>query len=360
MESHALYKFFPTSKEALEAMYEQICAARSSIYWETYIFQNDTVGKRFIEMLKEKARRGVEIKLILDGFGSFWMENRILREMSENGIEILRFNPLKLSAFWRGMRRVFERTHRKLLIIDQETAFIGGVNVNAETQEWLDLQIRVKGPIVKRLLRSFSHSYLAGGGVLDKIKHILYLPIIKEKYWRVLWHKPQEKFSIVRKLYLQAINRAKKTLTLVSPYFLPDQEFLKALREARKRGVDVQLILPLKTDHPILTYAMRAYWKLYDRLGFKIHLVKKMIHAKAMMVDDKWAMVGSSNFDPQTFYRSHEANLIFTKKEMLEDLKKIFVAWKGHSKLFHISKWEKRSWVGRVYEAVCKLLRPIL
>ncbi len=225
---------------------------------------------------------------------------------------------------------------------------------------WFDLQVRVEGPIVKSLLKSFARSYLAGGGLLSRVKHIFYLPIIKERFWRVLWHKPQGEFSSVRRIYLQAIARARRSLTLVSPYFLPDREFLAALKQARERGVKVDLILPWRTNHSVINYAMRAYWRIYDKLGLKMHLVKGMIHAKAMLVDDKWAMVGSSNFDAQSFYRSHESNLIFTHRQMLEDLKKIITGWKKKSRLFRLLKWQKRSWIERVYEEICKLLRPIL
>lgn len=360
MKEKIKYQFFSTTQESWQAMYQAIKEAKEAIYWELYIFHNDEIGQGFLELLKEKARAGLEIKLIFDGWGSFWFDSRAIKELRAAGAEVLYFNPIHLSWLWRGLRGWFERTHRKVLIIDRCLGFIGGVNVEKTAFSWFDLQVRVEGPIVKSLLRNFARAYLAGGGPLARVKHIFYLPVIKEKYWRVLWHKPQSEFSIIRRVYLQAIARAKKSLTMVAPYFLPDREFLEALRQARERGVKIDLILPWRTNHRILNYAMRAYWRLYDKLGLKIHLVKRMIHAKAMMVDDKWAMVGSSNVDAQTFYRSHETNLVFTSKEMVGDLKKIFQAWKKKSRLFHPLKWQKRPWLGRIYEAICRLLRPIL
>jgi len=360
MSDKANYQFLSSTQEAWDAMFEAICNARKSIYWELYIFNPDEIGLRFVRILKEKAQAGVEVKLIFDAFGSFSFSEKLVQELREAGAEVIYFNPLKMSNFWRGIRKYFERTHRKILIIDQEIGFIGSVNVEGNNANWFDLQVKVTGSIVRRLLHSFSHSYLAGGGLLNRIKHIFYLPIIKEKYWSILYHKPRGDYSIIRKVYLNWIRKAKKSLTLVSPYFLPDQDFLQALREARKRGVEIDLIVPWKTDHPTLTHAMRAYWRAYDLLGFRIHLVKKMLHAKAMMVDDKWAMVGSSNFDSQTFYRNYEANIIFSNKQMVEDFRKVLHHWKDNSRLFHISKWEKRSVVNKVYEFFCKLLRPFL
>lgn len=360
MKEKSNYQFFSSTSQAWQAMYEALAAAEKSIYWESYIFDHNGIGKKFIRLLVDKAKSGVEVKLIFDGFGSFWFDNSVIKELQQAGAEVVYFNPIRLSYLWRSLRRWFERSHRKVLVIDRRAGFIGGVNIQKTTFGWFDLQVKVEGTVVSHLLKSFARSYLAGGGALDRIKHIFYLPVLKEKYWRVLWHKPQNDFSIIRRVYLRAIARAKKSLTLVSPYFLPDREFLEALRQARERGVKIDLILPWRTDHPILTYAMRAYWRLYDKLGLKIHLVKKMIHAKAMVVDDKWAMVGSSNFDSQTFYRSHEANLIFTRREMVRDLKMIFRGWKKKSRLFQPLQWQRRSWLSRIYEGICRLLRPIL
>lgn len=341
-------------------MYQAIQEAQESIYWELFIFTHDEVGQTFVEALKEKARAGLEVKLLFDGYGSFWFDNSAIKELREAGAEVRYFNPIRLSYLWRRLRYWLERNHRKVLIVDRRLGFIGGVNIEKTMQSWLDLQVKVEGPIVHSLLKSFARSYLAGGGILDRVKHIFYLPVIKERYWRVLWHKPQGEFSTIRRIYLKAIRRAKHSLTVVSPYFLPDREFLKALQEARQRGVKIDLILPWRTNHWIINYAMRAYWRLYGQLGLKIHLVKKMIHAKAMMVDDKWAMVGSSNFDPQTFYYSHETNLVFTHRQMIRDLKKIIAGWKKKSRLFHPGKWRGRPWVERIYECICRLLRPIL
>lgn len=360
MSANNNYKFFATSAQAWEGMLKALEGAQYSIYWEAYIFYPDEIGNKFIKILKEKARAGLEVKLILDDFGSFKITKEIIKDLKESGVDVLSFNPIKIFSFWRGIRHFFERTHRKFLIIDREMAFIGSVNVQDKIANWLDLQIMVKGPVVNQLLKAFSRSYLISGGALEKIKNLFYLPIIKEKNRRILWHKPLNKFSIVRRQYLEVIKKAKSSLVLVTPYFLPDPGFLKALVEAKKRGVEIQIILPWETDHSIITYAMRAYWVLWASVGFKIFLVKKMIHAKAILIDDKWAMVGSSNVDAQTFYRNHEINLIFTDKQMIRDLKKIFLEWKKKSRLFKPIKWSQRSFKSRFWEFIAKLFEPFL
>ncbi|MEK7189974.1 MAG: phosphatidylserine/phosphatidylglycerophosphate/cardiolipin synthase family protein [Patescibacteria group bacterium] len=360
MKPRTQYQFFSTTRSALQAMFDAISKAEKSIYWETYIFEKDTTVWPFIEKLKAKARQGVEVKLIIDAMGSFGFEKKIMEEMRETGMEVIYFNPLELSSFWRGVRRMLERNHRKVLVVDERIGFIGGVNVEKESFGWFDLHVRVEGPMIMHLLKSFAHSYLAGGGRLGKIKSLLYIPIIKEKYWRVLWHKPRENFSSVRKIYLNAINRARHSLTIVNPYFLPDKEFLQALIEARQRGVKIDLILPKHSDLFFLNYATRAYWSLFSRVGLKIYLVKKMIHAKAMMVDGSWAMIGSSNFDSQSFFRSHETNLIFTDRSMIADLKKIFHGWKKRSLLFRPLYWAKRPIREKFFEWIGKILGPIL
>lgn len=360
MRPKSQYQFFSTTRSALQAMFEAISAAEKSIYWETYIFEKDSSSWPFIEKLKEKARQGVEVKLIIDALGSFGFEKKIMEEMRQAGMEVIYFNPVELSFFWRGVRRMLERNHRKILIIDEKVGFIGSVNVEKESFSWFDLHARVEGALVGHLLKSFVHSYLVGGGRLEKIKALLYLPVIKEKYWRLLWHKPRKNFSSVRNVYLRAIRRAKKSLIIVSPYFLPDKEFLQAFAEARRRGVKIDLIIPKRVDLFFLNYAMRAYWNLFVRIGLKVYLVKKMIHAKAMMVDGHWAMIGSSNFDSQSFYRSHETNLIFTDRSMIADLKKIFHGWKKRSLLFRPLSWAKRPIREKFFEWIGKILGPIL
>ncbi|MEK7508930.1 MAG: phosphatidylserine/phosphatidylglycerophosphate/cardiolipin synthase family protein [Patescibacteria group bacterium] len=354
------YQFFSTVKDALDAMYKEIQQAKKSVYWETYIFENDDAGRRFIELLCAKAREGVEVKVILDGFGSFWMAEKMMEKLEKSGAEVLYFNPLQLSGIWGGIRRWLERNHRKVLIVDETVGFIGGVNVDEESRDWFDLHVRVTGQIVSGLLKYFGRTYLASGGVVNRIKYFLYLPIVKQRYWRLMWHRPRENYSSIHNVYIKAIQSAKKSLTLVSPYFLPDSKIISALAEAKRKGVKINLILPKETDHRLLTYAGRTYWSVLYNLGIKVYLVKKMIHAKAMMVDDKWAMVGSSNFDAQTFYRSYETNLIFTSQQMIKDLKVIFKGWRKQSRLFRPVKWARRSLFHRVYEFFGRLLRQYL
>lgn len=354
------YQFFYNTAEAWDAMEKAIREANSSIYWETYIFDDGKTGRKFVEILKEKVRAGVEVRLILDGFGTLYFEEHAVREMRKSGIEVLMFNPVHLRSFWRGVRRWFERNHRKVLVVDQKIGFIGGVNVHQESFRWFDLHVRVTGLIVRHLLKAFARSYMAGGGLVEKVRYLMYLPVVKEKYLRVLWHKPHADFSSVKNVYLRAIKRAKDSLIIVSPYFLPDQEILTALEETKKRGVTIDLIVPLNSNHWPMTFAMRATWPVLHGLGIKIYLVRKMNHAKVMMADNEWAMVGSSNFDFQTLFRSHESNLVFTDPKMIEDLQKIFRTWRQSSKIFNPVEWEKRPWRWRVLEAICQPLRAIL
>lgn len=354
------YQFFTDTQSTWEAMRSDLLSAQKSIFWESYIFHDDEIGRGFVEILKQKAMAGVEVKLAFDGWGGFWFTNEALKQLRATGAEILYFNPIELSYLWKGVRHWLNRNHRKLLLIDERVGYIGGVNIFKTCFEWLDLQVRVEGKIVRTMVKYFAHSWLAGGGRWERLKAILYLPVISERYWRVLWHKPRGQFSSLRNVYLNAINRARKTLTVVNPYFLPDREFLNALIEAKKRGVRVELIIPWRTNHNLLNYAMRAYWRMFASAGFKLFLMKRMIHAKALMVDDKWAMVGSSNFDAQSFYRSHESNLIFTQMEMLADLKKIFSGWKSSSRLFQPLQWSRRGFIQRLWEILGRILRPIL
>jgi len=354
------YQFFTNTKDAVEAMYEAIVNAKSSIYLETYILRSNNFSYKLIEKLKEKVSAGLEVKIIFDGFGIKDFDENIIEDLKKAGADVIIFNPFNLSTFWRGIHFLFERNHRKVLIIDKEIGFIGGVNISGYNDSWIDLQVKVTGPSVMMLLKSFSHSYLAGGGMLAKIKHLFYLPVIKERYWRILWHQPNSHFFSIKSFYLNWIKKARHSITIASPYFLPDEDLINAMSEAKKRGVKIDLILPWKTDHDSLTHAIRSQYSLYSKIGMKIYLVKKMLHAKSMMVDGKTAFIGSSNFDSQSFYRSHETNLIFSNKKMIADLRKIFKEWRKNSRLFRPLLWAQRSWRAKIREFLWGILRPFL
>ena len=345
------YDIYTTTTEAWDAMHQAILAAEKSIYWEIYIFVDDEVGEKFLQTLENKTRSGVDVKLILDGLGSFGLSGRRFDRLKAAGVDVRFFQERKP---WRGLSRLFSRSHRKVLIIDEKIGFIGGVNVQKQMKDWLDIHLKIEGKVVRSLLRSFARMYILCGGEKQKVKHLLkYKFRISDKSrFRFIFDQGYDEKSNAREKYSEALLKARERVILFSPYYFPDKEFLKALWNARKRGIRVDLLIPFRTDLRIVTYAAYAWFALMKRYGVKVHLIKSMMHGKGVVVDDDWAMVGSSNLEHTSFYDSYEANVQIYDKEFVKKIKIILEKWMKKSVSLENMNWEKRGVWQRIQEWV--------
>lgn len=336
------YKFYKSNEEAWIAMFETIQRAESSIYWESYILKDDTSPYlNFFELIKDKAKKGVKIKIVLDGFANLWFENiseQLLLELRLLGVEVLFFYS------W------FHRIHRKVLIIDEKEAFLGGVNVAHHYRGWLDLHIYLSGKkIVKTLLGSFANSYFYSGG---KNSYLLSLkkrsPVRKAQMW-LLDHFPNTGRLLLKKYYVEKIALAEKSIIMVTPYFAPKGWLIKVLRKAVLRGVSVEIIMPYNAEIRILDVSNHMFAHILSKYGVQFYLVKKMIHAKALLIDNKEGLVGSNNLDTQSFDFNIEASLSFKRKDMVEDLRLITEGWKKEAIIFDGSTYHD-NWLYRPIE----------
>jgi len=321
------YEIYSTSQLAWDAMYQAIFSAQKSVYWELYIFLDDAEGGRFFDLLEQKSRAGLDVKLVVDAIGSFWLSRRRVESLHAAGVEVLFFSERKkrYRGWW---KQLISRTHRKILIIDEAIGFIGGVNVDQRMKDWLDIQVRVEGKIVHSLLRSFAKSYIICGGNKKNVRKFLRFRFrVRDDEANLVIDEPSGGKSAVRKKYITALLRARERVILFSPYYFPDRKFLLALWRAKKRGVRVDLLLPLRTDVRLVTYAAYAWFKLLQKIGVNIHLTPNMMHGKGVIVDDDWAMVGSSNLDQISFYDNYEANLEIRKSSVVKNLKNIVGEW---------------------------------
>ena len=326
-------------------MFVEIKNAKKSIFWEVFILKDDAIGHQFIGLLEEKAKEGLEIKLVLDAFGSFGLSSLSEARLVTAGVEVLWFNRLKPTADIRDwFRRLWQRNHRKVLIIDEETAFVGGVNVHSESENWDDLFLKLKGKVVRSFLYGFAKIYIkAGGSKRNMIKYLhpkllkLEQPLENIEFFS---HSPSAKASRLRKIYAQALNAAKETFTLITPYYVPDLKFLKMIAKAHRRGVKINIILPARTDHKIMNYFARAFFRISTAAGAKMYLLKNMNHSKAFLVDGKSGMVGSGNLNTRSWYVDEEAGVTFSDEKMANDLNNILYDWLGQACLVEPSKKE--------------------
>ncbi len=312
-------------------MFETIRNAKKSIYLEMYIFQNDTEEFDFFDLLKVKGKLGLKIKLILDSFGSVGLSGDAIAELKEAGVEIIFFSYL------------FHRMHRKILVVDESVAFIGGVNIHKSSKLWNDLMIRIKGKLVKRVMMSFIKSYINAGG---KDPHFLNRKSSKIKRMRenmqIIEHSPVKNKFNLKKIYKKYLLKAQKSIILITPYFIPRRWIRASLHQAALRGVNVEILVPETTDHFIIDRVNYFYIYKLSKLGIKFYLEKKINHAKAIIIDGEEAMVGSQNLDFLSFDFNSEIGIFFKNPEMVSKLRHIVEEWKKGAVLFDYKTYQPK------------------
>jgi len=357
--SQSNYQIYSSSKEAWDAMYQAILVAEKSIYWELYIFLDDEAGNPFFDLLEKKAQAGLDVKIVVDSLGSFWLSKRRIKALRDAGVDIRFFHERKrrYRGWW---SRLWKRTHRKILAIDEKVGFIGGVNIQKDMKDWLDIHIRLEGEIVHSLSRAFAKSYIICGGEKKNVCRLLkYKFRLLHDRAEIILDSPNGRKSLARTKYVDALLKARERVVLFSPYYYPDRKFLWALWKAQKNGVKVDLLIPFRTDIKFMTYLTYTWFTILQKTGVNVHLVDKMFHAKGVIADDKWAMVGSSNIEKTSFYDNYEANVSLKEKMVVMNLREIIDGWIKKSINLKDINWGKRSRWQRTKEWIALKLYKI-
>ncbi len=342
------YKIYTTSSKAWDAMIEEIEKAQHSIYLEMYIFEHDTTSSHdFIGKLKQKARAGVRVIIVADSFGSKNLKNEIAHEMENAGIELLFF------SHW--LRHI----HRKILIVDKRIAFIGGVNIGKRFKRWSDLQLKIKGLVVKKMLKSFAYTYEMAGGKNKQILQYREKKFTSKLKFFILEHWPSKNIYTLKNHYVEKITCAKKSICIVTPYFTPPRWLISLLDDAINRGVKVEILIPEKVDLKIMTLLNYRYMHKLSSMGITFYLNKKMNHAKLLIIDNEEGLIGSQNLDLLSFQLNSEAGIFFKNKELLSELEKIVRKWKQNSTIFKAQNHKMRL-IDYLILALMKILHPIL
>jgi cardiolipin synthase len=309
------YRFYTTSETAWRGMLSAIAAAKKSVYLEMYIFQNDTAGYDFFSALEKKAHEGIRVIVVLDAFGSYGLALGAIDRLRRAGAEVLFFSS------W------FRRLHRKVLILDESTAFLGGVNISNAFAKWRDLQVRVSGKIVHSIVRSFARIYRECGGRNPALKEKDALPVFAKTRMWLLGHGIGGKRYSLRKHYENHIGEATHSIVLVTPYLVPHRWLIARLHQAVLRGVRVEIMVPEHTDHVIIDRVNYYYLGLFVKLGAACLLSKEMNHSKAMLVDERAGTVGSNNLDTLSFNWNEETGVFFKDIGMIRKLRQIIELW---------------------------------
>ncbi len=318
------YRLYTTSHTAWDGMFKAMVRAKTFIYLEMYILASDTERTHdFFKLLKDKVENGVEVVVIADAYGSSALKSEIIRELRLAGAEFIFF------SHW------LNRTHRKLLIIDNKIAFLGGVNIQEKIREWVDLQIRIEGGAVKLALKSFANSYRRCGGQRDSVLKFSRAPLSKRiKYWIVDNWPGTNKPYYLNSYYRQRIAEAKSLIQMVTPYFVPPRWMLVALDDACRRGVRVEIIIPKDTDVKALNKVNFLNARRLHDVGVNFYLTEMMNHAKVMILDGEEVMVGSQNIDVLSFNFNFEVGIFSRQEKLVADLKKIVESWKTEASPF--------------------------
>lgn len=347
------------------AMLKAIDSAKVSICFETFIFR-DEIGRKFCKALSAAAKRGVKVHVLLDWAGSRRMDERLIRNVARAGARVELYHELT----WFHLGRLNNRTHRKLLIVDGRLGFTGGVGVGTEwtgdgqdPAHWRDNHYRVLGPVVAQMQGVFIDNWMkATGEVLHGQDYFPELKPVGAMDAQMFGSSPAGGSASMHLMVLLAIAAAERSIEITNSYFVPDDLAVKALLDARKRGVRVRILVPGRhTDTPLGRYAAHALCGVLLEAGVEMYEYEPtMIHTKLIVVDELWVSVGSSNFDDRSFRLNDEANLnVFSPELALEQIGQMERDIRNAHRLT-LKRWVKRPTTRRLYENVAMLLRSQL
>ncbi len=349
------------------AMFAAIAAARDHINLETYILEDDEIGQRFAQALIARQHDGVQVNLIHDSAGSIDTPAAFFTQLTQAGVAVLEFNPIN-PLLARKEWELNRRDHRKLLIVDGSTAFLGGINISSVYSggsfgktgkaradgalAWRDTDLQLRGPVVAEFQKLFLATWENQKGKPLAAKN--YFPPPQRagrQVVRAIGSSPEESFSLIYATLLSAIGSAETSVHLTNAYFVPDPQLLAALVAAAQRGVDVRLILPSRTDSWLVFHAGHAYYEQLLRGGVKIHERRGVIlHSKTALIDGVWATVGSTNLDWRSFLHNQELNAVVLGTEFAAQLQAMFAADLARSDAITLENWAKRPVTMRLQE----------
>lgn len=364
-------------KATYAAMFAAIRGARDHINLESYIIDDDEVGRQFADLLLEQKRRGVQVNLIYDSFGGINTPQAFFDRLREGGVNVLEFNPLNplaAKASW----QVNNRDHRKLLIVDGRVAFIGGINISSvyssgsaarrarrtteNTVPWRDTDLQIEGPVVGELQKLFIETWeKQRGKPLAKNRHFPGLTAQGKDIVRAIGSTPDDPYSLIYLTLISAIGNAEKQIFLTNAYFVPDPQLLKALTDAAGRGVAVTMILPGHTDSQIVFHAGRSHYSALLKAGVRIYERRgALLHSKTALIDGVWSCVGSTNLDWRSFLDNDEVNAVILGRDFAGQMTAMIARDLEASEAIDLERWERRSPILRIKEWGATLLERLL
>lgn len=356
---------FDNGTDKFNALLADIAAAQHYINLQYYIIVDDNIGSRVLSALEERARAGVKVRIIYDHVGSFKLSRRALRRLKEAGAEAYPFFKVVFPPFG---TRINWRNHRKIAVIDGTVGYIGGMNVADRYIDggkmfpmWRDLHLRVTGPAVAALQQSFAvdWNFMGHPLLVDEVRPARHPH--SNIGMQLVTGGPTTQWMNMTLIFQQAISEAKKCVYILTPYFIPTEGLVQTLQVAALSKVDVRLIVPRRSDSDMLRWASCSYVQECLRAGIKVYFYEKgMLHSKAVIIDDDFCTVGSTNFDFRSFEHNFEANMLIYSTEFNARMKALFMRELHDSRRITSAEWNRRPFLEKALESVMRLLSPIL
>lgn len=358
-------KAYSDGYSMLQALLQGIASAKHHIHMQFYIFEDDAVGYLVRDALMDKAREGVEIRVLYDDVGCWKVSHLFYDEMRQAGIEVRGFLKVRFPRF---TSKVNYRNHRKLVVVDGKVGFVGGMNIarrylkGVEWGVWRDLFVQINGKAVYGLQTSFLVDWYATDHSL--ITSSRYFPVMDacgDSLIQVVTSDPIGAWQDIMQGLLIAISSARRYVYVQTPYLLPTEPILLALKTASLSGVDVRIMIPEKSDTHLVYWGTNSYLDELMEAGIKIYRYQKgFMHSKMLVCDDALSTVGSTNMDFRSFEHNFEVNAFMYDSGTALVLKNIFLSDQKDAELLSLANWRMRPWYQKVVESFIRLFAPLL
>lgn len=359
-------KILINGTETFEAIFKAIKDAKHHIHLEYYIFSDDKIGNRLKDLLIEKSKAGVEVRIIFDDVGSWGLKEKFLEEMRGNDIEIYPFMEVR---FPRLASQANFRNHRKILIVDGKTGFTGGINIADRYIEglprlgsWRDTHLQIKGDAVAALQVVFAADWFFV--INENLVGDNYFPPLSEKTGtpvQISASGPDSDWENIDQAFFAAISNARKKVYIATPYLMPPQHIISALRIAALSDVDVRILIPEKSDVITPKWASFSYIEQLLEAGVKVYFYQGgFTHSKILIVDDIFSSIGTTNLDFRSLETNFEVNAFIYEEEFTQQMERIYKADLHSSREIKLSKWRKRPWHKKFRESLAHIVSPML
>lgn len=358
---------FNNGSATFDAIFQALESAQKFIHIQYYIFEEGELADKFLFILQQKRREGLEVRFLYDGVGSKKLSRKYIHLLKDAGAEVYGFLPIRFGRF---LSSINYRNHRKIVIVDGVTAFMGGINVSDKylmgdpvLGTWHDMHLRLRGPIVNSLQAVFAMDWNFASGKDDvlSLRYFSEVPKLGKSIVQTASSGPDSDFSSVHQLYFSIINRAKKYVYIANPYIIPGESLMEALQVAALGGVDVRLMLSTNSDSLLLKWGVRSYFEDFLIAGVKIYLYPDgFLHSKMMLSDDELTTIGTANLDVRSFEQNYEVNILAYDQALTEQLKNNFLKDCKISHQIDYHQFIKRPKYDRLKEGFAKVFSPVL